>query len=102
MASRVLYAPVVASYMPAFRADGERAFCRVYFSLSKFNSLSDFNNVQVAIMKQGNGMTIVNPINSDGRFRSNGKVILNVIPVEVEDKSNLYFFDLKQEDIKNG
>lgn len=102
MASRVLYAPVVASYMPAFRADGERAFCRVYFSLSKFNSLSDFNNVQVAIMKQGNGMTVVNPINRDGRFRSNGKVILNVIPVEVEDKSNLYFFDLKQEDIKNG
>ena len=54
MASYVLYPPIVDGYMPSFVA-GNNSYCRVYFSLSKFNSEADFENVQVSITKQTTG-----------------------------------------------
>ena len=99
MASRVLYAPVIASYTPAFNKND---VCTVYYSLSKYNTEDQFQNVQVAIMKQGNNMSVVNPKNGDNRYRSNGKVILNVAKNKVSKDKNLYSFTLSNQDIKNG
>ena len=99
MASRVLYAPVIASYTPAFNKHGD---CTVYYSLSKYNTEDQFQNVQVAIMKQGNNMYVINPVNSEDRYRSNGKVILNVDKYRVSKDKNLYSFTLSNNDIKNG
>ena len=46
MASSVLYAPTVDTYMPAFLAAGNgtgEASCKIYFSLSKFNTINDIS-----------------------------------------------------------
>ena len=53
-----LYPPIVDSWMPAFirtNADG----CRVYFSISSYNSLSEINMqaVQVSINHQKTNVT---------------------------------------------
>lgn len=95
MASKVLYPPIVNSYMPAFVAK-EGAICRVYFSLSKFNSRSDFQSVHISVTKQGSGASVVKKQDAAPRYRITG-IILNAKPVKVE--SNLYYVDILSEDV---
>ena len=114
MASKVLYAPVLDSYMPAFRYDDTNG-CDIYFSLSKFNGSTDVEGIQIAVMKQGNGMTVVNPIDTvlyqdgkpvltfDGnRQRSNGKIIIINQKDFQKSDDNFYHIKLTNEDIRNG
>ena len=101
MASKVLYPPVVDSYMPAFVA-GEGARCRVYFSLSKFNSSSDFKSVHISVIKQGSGTSIVNKENNEqsGRYRATG-IIVPKNDIIGQEGENLYYVDILSEDIQN-
>lgn len=41
-----LYPPIIATYMPAFIRTSP---CKVYFSLSSFNSPEDIMNVQITV-----------------------------------------------------
>ena len=103
MASKVLYAPVIDSYMPAFIGSESSGACDVCFSLSKFNGSVDIEGIQVSIAKQGNGMTVINPVDSDSDeiYRSNGRIIIiNVEPAKGSD--GLYHFSLTNNDIRNG
>lgn len=48
-----LYPPVISTYMPAFVIQQRNTdSCRVYFSLSKYNTIEDIANVQVTIKSQ--------------------------------------------------
>ena len=48
-----LYPPVISTYMPAFIIQQQNTdSCRVYFSLSKYNTIEDIANVQVTIKSQ--------------------------------------------------
>ena len=86
MASRVLYPPIVDSYMPAFNANDKA--CRIYFSLSKFNSSTDMTSVQATVVKQSTGMSVVNTTDGDNRYRSTG-IILNIPFTQISD--NLFY-----------
>lgn len=104
MASRTLYPPIIDSYRPAFYAGGS---CIVYFSLSKFNGSADIKTVQVAVMKQNNGLSVINPVDEISTeegvpsiFRKNGKIIINKVPTKAG--KNLYSFEIKPQDIKDG
>ena len=101
MSSRVLYPPVIDSYMPAFQA-GSTSKCRVYFSLSKFNSSSDFTSLHVSVVKQSSGMNVINTVDdtSIGHYRSTG-IILNMKATPVEGKDNLYYFDILNSDLSS-
>ena len=107
MASRVLYPPVIPSYVPAFEVQEQSGQVTIPFSLSKFNVGDTFQNIQVAVMKQGNGVTIINNEDDDAqqaerRFRTNGKVIINVgYHTDPEDNNNKSF-TLYAKDIKGG
>lgn len=97
MASAAIYPPLVDSYTPAFIAsDG---YCRIYFSMSKvsFTSTSGINSLHVSVINQQNGQNVVNRTG----LRKTG-IILNVPINKVEDKDNLYYFDLLKDDIKGG
>ena len=84
MASLTLYPPIVDSSMPAFIAK-EKAVCRIYFSLSQFNTKNHFKNVQVSVVKQDSGLSVVN--REDGaHYRATG-VILNVPFYSAEQKN---------------
>ena len=103
MSSRVLYPPVLDSYMPAFQA-GESSYCRVYFSLSKFNAAIDFTSVHISVMKQSNGLNVVKQVDSavDGnmRYRSTG-IILNAKPIPVQGEDNLYYVDIYNQELSS-
>lgn len=98
MASKVIYPPTVSSYIPAFE-NGPNAVCRVYFSLSKFNSRADFQSVHISVTKQGSGASVVNKQDAPPRYRATG-IILNAQAIQVE--SNLYYVDITSEDVKQS
>lgn len=116
MASMILYPPIVDSYAPAFIA-AEDSICRIYFSLSKFNQLSDFvirstdengnpiidtNFVQFTVLKQGSGANMIDKAkNEDNRFRSTG-IVLNIPAYPEGTQENLYYFDILNSDILGG
>lgn len=101
MASRVLYPPILDSYIPAFAA-GTTSHCRVYFSLSKFNSRTDFSSVHVSIVKQNSGLSVVNTNDNAAlnHYRATG-IILNVKPVLVEGEENLFYIDIENNDLSS-
>lgn len=99
MASKVIYPPIVESYMPAFQAGSSAA--RIYFSLSKYNSSTDFSSVHASVVKQDTGMSVVNSTSdSNGKYRATG-IILNLTPVKVLDEDNLYYIEIENEDLKS-
>lgn len=100
MASYVLYPPIVDSYMDAFKEN----YCKVYFSLSKYNATADINSIHVSICKQGTGANVVNKMDdtSAGRYRSTGIIIINTKPQLEEGYDNLYSFNIYSNDIVNG
>lgn len=104
MASTVLYPPIVENSYPAFIAN-EEATCRIYFSLSKFNAGSDIKAAHIAIYKQSNGLNVVNKklnnSNEDGKYRATG-IILNTPIIQMANEENLYYVEVKNEDIIDG
>lgn len=97
MASYILYPPIVDGAMPAFIA-GDNSYCRIYFSLSKFNSSIDFKKAHVSIVKQDTGEKVVNPVDGDGVYRAAGIII--DMPVVIESKDdNIYYVDIKSSNL---
>ena len=49
-----LYPPIVDTYAPAFLVDSgtDKDICRIYFTLSKFNTIRDIANVQMTVRNQ--------------------------------------------------
>lgn len=101
MPSKVLYPPIVDSYMPAFKASSGSV--NIYYKLSKFNASTDFKTVQVSILRQGSGANIVNTNNDseNARYRATG-IIINIKRQPVQDENNLYCITLNTSDLKDG
>ena len=63
MATTNLYPPMVDTYMPAFLIEEGKSetknICRVYFSLSLYNSDSDIANVQVTVTDQDTNISVL-------------------------------------------
>lgn len=103
MASTTLYPPIVESTAPAFVASGDTAYCRFYFSLSKYSSsTSPIKSIHISIVKQSSGQSVVRKTDNNGRYRSTGIIILNTAPIKVDDADNLYYVDILNEDVQSG
>ena len=58
-----LYPPIVDTVMPAFLVGSESPeenTCRVYFSLSLFNAITEIENVQVTVRNQVTNKSALN------------------------------------------
>lgn len=58
-----LYPPVIDTYMPAFLADGNndiKKICKVYFSISSFNSRKELNHAQIVLNNQNTNVSVLN------------------------------------------
>lgn len=114
MASRVIYPPIVDSQMKAFLAgqnDGNsdqknKNECRIYFSLSKFNSFEDLKStndaasIHISIVEQVTNKNYVNisPSQSGTVFRSTG-IILDAPFIRVEGEDNLFYTIINADDV---
>ena len=64
-ATNALYPAVIETYMPAFLIDSgdtEKDICKVYFSISQYNSFSSIANAQVSVRNQNTNISVLNPI----------------------------------------
>ena len=56
-----LYPPIVETYAPAFLIGSgtDKDICRIYFSLSMFNSLEEIANAQVSVRNQYTNLSVL-------------------------------------------
>lgn len=95
-----LYPPIVDSYMPAFLIDSGNALkdtCRVYFSLSAFNSFNDIkDNAQVIVRNQNTNLSMLNP------EKYPCEVMLTTVHEDVTRKTDdKYYIDITKNDMVN-
>ena len=95
MSSRILYPPIVDSYMPAFIVSANPP--RIYFSLSKFNGSGDFSSVHAIVTDQATGRNVLKL----QKYSATG-ILLNLIPATVEDQDNLYYIEIPSSSLERG
>lgn len=99
-----MYPPIVDTYMPAFVIDDDSVthVCRVYFSISKLNSLEDIDSMQITVSNQYTNLNVLNPelypcgiklapISIDDTRETEDKYY-----VEIESGDLAYSFELNQ------
>ena len=95
-----LYPPVVETYMPAFligSSDIQKNTCRVYFSISLYNSLSDIKNAQVTIANQNTNLSVLD------KSKYPCEIMLTDIKTDLTRTSDdKYYIEIKPSDIEEG
>jgi hypothetical protein len=92
-----LFPPVVQTYMPAFlvgSGDSQKNICRVYFSISLYNSLSDIKNAQVTVTNQNTNLSVLN------KEKYPCEIMLTDIKTDLNKMSDdKYYIEIKPNDI---
>ena len=95
-----LFPPVCDVYMPAFlvgSSDSQKNICRVYFSISLYNSLSDITNAQVTVTNQNTNISVLD------RSKYPCEIMLNDIKTDITKTSDdKYYIEIKSSDIEDG
>lgn len=93
-----LYPPIVQTYMPAFLKDGSEyeTTCRVYFSISPYNSPFNIQNVQVTIRDQNSNKTAF--IKAD--YPSEIKIV--ALQEDNTRTTDRFFIEIPESDINGG
>lgn len=95
-----LYPPVVDTYMPAFlvgSSDIQKNTCRVYFSISLYNSLNDIKNAQVTVVNQNTNLSVLD------KSKYPCEIMLTDIKTDLTRVSdNKYYIEIKTSDIEEG
>ena len=95
-----LYPGVVSTYAPAFLLDSGndvKDTCRVYFSLSAYNSRSDITNIQVTVANQFNNLSVLDT--------TKYPCGIMLKPLQVDNtrlSDDKYYFEIKKADIQGG
>lgn len=95
-----LFPPIVETYMPAFLIESsniQKNICRVYFSISLYNNLSDIKNVQVTVTNQNTNLSVLN------KNKYPCEIMLTNIKTDLTKTSdNKYYIEIKTSDIEEG
>lgn len=94
-----LYPPIISTYMPAFLINSTTAsknICRVYFSLSQFNTVSQIKNVQVAIRNSSTNLSALNTT----KYPS--QIMIKSLQTDINRTSDdKYYIDINPSDMIN-
>ena len=94
-----LYPPIVETYIPAFLigSDTDKDICRVYFTLSMFNTTAEIANVQVSVRNQYTNLSVLNKTKYPSEI---------MIAAPQEDATRMsddrYYIEIKKTDIQGG
>lgn len=94
-----LYPPIVDTYVPAFLVDSgtDKDICRIYFTLSQFNTMSDIANVQVSIRSQYTNLSVLN------KTKYPSEIMLTSIQEDATKTSDdKYYIEIYKTDIQGG
>ena len=94
-----LYPPIVETYIPAFLigSDTDKDICRVYFTLSMFNTTAEIANVQVSVRNQYTNLSVLSKTKYPSEI---------MIAALQEDATRIsddrYYIEIKKTDIQGG
>ncbi|MBQ9731067.1 MAG: hypothetical protein IJV94_02920 [Bacilli bacterium] len=94
-----LYPPIVDTYIPAFLVDSgtDKDICRIYFTLSQFNTMADIANVQVTVRSQYTNLSVLD------KTKYPSEVMLTAINEdESRTSDDRYYIELNKTDIQGG
>ena len=94
-----LYPPIVDTYVPSFLVDSgtEKDICRIYFTLSKFNTISDIANVQITVRNQYTNRSVLD------KSKYPSEIMLTSIQEDTSKTSDdRYYIELNKTDIQGG
>ena len=93
----ILYPPIIDTYMPAFvitpGAIGVNS-CKVYFSLSQYNSPADIKQVCITVNNQYTSQSVLNTVS--------GFKFLSLLVDETREGDDKYYIEILEEDIAGG
>lgn len=95
MAMLNLFPPTVSTYADAFLADSNNTnknICKVYFSISAYNTIAEIRNVQVNICNQNTNTSVLN----------SEKYPCEIMLTEIKRENDKYYIEIKPEDLING
>ena len=96
-----IYPPILDTYAPIFLVDSEKLeknICKIYFSLSLYNSFDQIkNNVQVTIKNQLTNLSVLDP----DKYPCN-IMLTNAIEDETRETDDKYYIEIKPDDIIGG
>lgn len=94
-----IYPPIVTSFAPCF-VIGSTKGCRVYFSISTYNSMEEYEDIHISITRQADNVSALN--------RSSYPSYIKIAPVSsilidnTRESSDKYYIALKNDDIEGG
>ena len=94
-----LYPPIVDTYVPAFLVDSgtDKDICRIYFTLSKFNTINNIKNVQIKVRNQYTNLSVLD------KSKYPSEIILTSIQEDTNRTSDdRYYIELNKTDIQGG
>lgn len=94
-----LYPPIVDTYIPAFLVDSgtDKDICRIYFTLSQFNTTNDIKNIQVTVRSQYTNLSVLD------KSKYPSEVMLTSIQEDTNRTSDdKYYIELNKTDIQGG
>ena len=90
-----IYPPIVTSFAPCFVIGSDKG-CRVYFSISAYNSMEEYEDVHISITRQSDNVTALNRVLYPSQIMIQPKA---AILIDSERKSNdKYYITIKNED----
>lgn len=94
-----LYPPIVDTYVPAFLADSgtDKDICRIYFTLSQFNTMADIANVQVTVRSQYTNLSVLDKSKYPSEI-----MITNIQEDTTKTSDDRYYIELYKTDIQGG
>ena len=92
------YPPLIDTYMPAFVVSNIGAgTCRVYFSISEYNSLSDIKNAQITVSNQNTNLSVLDIT----KYPS--EIMLKSIQTDnTKTTPDKYYIEIVNTDLKSG
>ena len=94
-----LYPPIVDTYVPAFLVDSgtDKDICRIYFTLSKFNTINNIKNVQITVRNQYTNLSVLD------KSKYPSEIMLTSIQEDTNRTSDdRYYIELNKTDIQGG
>ena len=97
--SNNIYPPIVTSFSPNFIIGSEKG-CRVYFSISAYNSISEYKDIHITVTRQSDNITALNKT----KYPSQIKIAAAAsIMTDLERVSNdRYYITISSDDIEGG
>ena len=94
-----IYPPVVTSFAPCFVIGSDKG-CRVYFSISAYNSMEEYEDIHISITRQSDNVSALSKSLYPSQIMIKNKTSI-FIDAERQSNDN-YYISIQNEDIEGG